>query len=195
MVNAHSPIAECKKAMDIISPSKLDCMASFTSIGRIPVSPTSAIDVEKVSHRRESPKRRVHFFPTVTVKEIPHLDDYSEEMFEAIYLMPKDFAEIKSQVKMTLRLMMSDVQTNNQDFCPRGLEVKTKEGHKRRTLNKQRVRKAVLREQESQRESGLESASFIAEVSMVNSRKSMLAARETALRDEEFALQYRNGMA
>ena len=192
MVKGHSPIAECKKATDIMIPSKIDCENPIDSIL---VSPKSFDKAEKVLRRRNCSKSRVTFFPTVTVKEIPHLEDYSQSIFEAIYLTPEDFAEIKSQVKVTLRLMMSNmIEDHQSDYCSRGLEVKTREGHKRRSLNKQRVRKAVLREQESQRETGLESAAFIAEVSMAHSKQSLLAARETAIRDAEEAIHCHCGL-
>ena len=108
MVKPHSPIAECKKPMgvDIISPSKVKKSVAIVNdeIMRKTTSPKKTI--KSRSSRRPAVKR-VQFFPSVTVKDIVHVDDMSDNLFSSIYLSPEDFGEIKSHVKMTIRLMMS----------------------------------------------------------------------------------------
>lgn len=76
------------------------------------------------------------------------------------------------------------------DFCPRGLESRTKDGQKTKNERKDAVRRAVLLQQKHQQEEGMVDPEFIAAISSTKTKVSAEEAREAALKDAEEAWLY-----
>ena len=92
--------------------------------------------------------------------------------------------------KVPVKMMMKGEPCDDVDYCSRGLEGKTPTGSKRRQKNKLRVRKALLEEQEIQREEGVYDAEYLAKVSLKYSREIGEEAHNAGLRDEQSIQEY-----
>ena len=122
---------------------------------------------EKVSqHSPLQRRRRVSFSDTVGVQEVAHLNDLSQEDVISRWWTPADYGVIKRMYKITVQLMMQGetFADDDNDFCSRGLEARTKIGSHKRHTQKQRVVKAVLKAQEFQRREGFNDPEYIAEL-------------------------------
>ena len=96
------------------------------------------------------------------------------------------------------------IMENNEEFCTRGLESRTKAGARARSYTKLRTRSAVLNEQDMQREEGFQDPYILATVSMEQTASSCTWAQAIALEDfrsvqdyladvpQSFALGHRN---
>lgn len=103
----------------------------------------------------------------------------------------QDFEAIKASCKATIKLMMSSQQViEDEELCSRGLEGKTREGAKLRIKNRYKVKHAVLREQEAQRQAGVYNDLFLAEVSQAKTIKCVERALENARNDEREAVEF-----
>ena len=103
----------------------------------------------------------------------------------------QDFEAIKASCKATIKLMMSSQQViEDEELCSRGLEGKTREGAKLRIKNRYKVKHAVLREQEAQRQAGVYNDLFLAEVSQAKTTKCVERALENARNDEREAVEF-----
>lgn len=96
--------------------------------------------------------RKVHFHKTILNRRIPHLNDMSQRLREAVWIQPDEYLEIRQRCIATLRIMAmgeaSVEMTEGEDFCPRGLEGKTREGAMKRREYKLDSMNAVLEEQQ-----------------------------------------------
>lgn len=136
--------------------------------------------------------KKVSFAQSVTVREVQHINDFSKEEIEELWMTATDYEWIKSMVKMTVMRMMNGLVISDDDpvFCTRGLEYRTKAGAKIRSRNKLRARSAVLNEQDMQREEGFDDPRFIAMVSMDESVKCREAALSRGAHDEASIQSY-----
>ena len=127
-----------------------------------PSSPASTVGVKKVdgkqsssassaSSRRKS--KELSFAPSVTVRCVQHLDDFTNEQVEATWYTPDEFKMMKRDVHITVK-MMSRNERLGIDQCVRGLEHKTREGRQRRMMNQIESISAVMDEQDLQRLDG-----------------------------------------
>lgn len=92
----------------------------------------------------------VTFGKRVKVKKIRSHKMFSQAEYDAIWHNEEEYATIKKGCIATLRLMMNQEFQENEDYCPRGLEVRTKEGSSTRKEVRLRASMAVLEEQEMQ---------------------------------------------
>jgi hypothetical protein len=104
----------------------------------------------------------------------------------------EEHSEIKNCCRKTIMKMMSERKRDESDidFCPRGLETRTKEGQKEKNQRKDAVKRAVLLQQRLQKEEGAVDPQFLAVVSQTETKESAEAARFAALKDAEEAWLY-----
>ena len=82
------------------------------------------------------------------------------------------------------------IAEDDEEYCTRGLEFKTKAGARFRSSNKLRTRSAVLNEQDLQRDEGFEDPQYIAMASMEESRGCRDGALARAIYDEQSIQEY-----
>jgi hypothetical protein len=139
------------------------------------------------SHQR---KRRVFFSDSVETREIPHLDDLSNEDVLAAWWTANDYLVIRKMISLTVRMIMngSKFVEDDGDFCERGLEVRTKAGARARHLMiKQRAIETVLKAQDYQRQEGFSDPEYIAEIYSEYTRDSSEESHFAGLSDEAAA--------
>jgi hypothetical protein len=94
----------------------------------------------------------VRFHKTILNRRIPHLNNMSQQLREAVWIQPDEYLEIRQRCIATLRIMaMGEASVElmeSEDFCPRGLEGKTREGILKRREYKLDSIHAVLEEQQ-----------------------------------------------
>jgi hypothetical protein len=144
------------------------------------------------SSEKSKKTRRVHWNHKVEKKRHHRLQDLSEEEKETVWYTESDTKIVLAMAKVTVKMMMKGEPCDDVDYCSRGLEGKTPTGSKRRQKNKLRVRKALLEEQEIQREEGVYDPEYLAQVSIKYSKDVLVDAQNVALRDEENVQDYLN---
>lgn len=155
--------------------------------------PFSATEKNAAASSEKSKKtRRVHWNHKVEKKRHHRLQDLSEEEKETVWYTESDTKIVLAMAKVTVKMMMKGEPCDDVDYCSRGLEGKTPTGSKRRQKNKLRVRKALLEEQEIQREEGVYDPEYLAQVSIKYSKDVLVDAQNVALRDEENVQDYLN---
>ena len=203
--------------LEIHAPIAVDVMTTSDTLKIDPVpmpsgqsSPRSPVDFDLAVSPKKSPKKKVAFIlpaslkkpiikdkkvsfsTSVAVKEIRHINAFSEEEKEAIWCGERDYQIIKAMVKSTVIMMMKGEQIPEEDvdYCTRGLEFRTKAGSRVRSRNKMRARLAVLNEQDLQQEEGYFDPQFIAMACMDASLECRTGARARALHDEKVIQSY-----
>lgn len=141
---------------------------------------------------KEKGGKRVHWNHKVEKKRHPRLQDLTQAEKESVWYTEGDTKIILAMAKVTVKMMMKGEPCDDVDYCSRGLEGKTPVGSKRRQKNKLRVRRALLEEQEIQRDEGVFDPDYLAEVSIKNSKDVVLDAHNVALNDERSIQAYLN---
>jgi hypothetical protein len=144
----------------------------------------------KNTSSESKPKKSVRWNHRVEKKRHHRLQDLSNEEKEAVWYTENDSKLILAMAKVTVKMMMKGEPCDDIDYCSRGLEGKTPAGSKQRQKNKLKVRKALLEEQEIQRDEGIHDDEYLAQVSRTNSEEVCAQAREVAKRDEEAIRDY-----
>jgi hypothetical protein len=112
----------------------------------------------------------------------------SEEQVQDVWYSREEFKEIRQECFAAIRIMTNGdaiLDDDDEEFCFRGLEYKTKEAYKERLRNKIEVRHGVLDEQEFQIENELDDPEWIAKLSRDGSRPCVRAAILAAKKDEQ----------
>jgi len=137
-------------------------------------------------------RRKIRWSGQVRVQEIRHLNNMSEAEREAVWMSPIDYKMIKNMAKTTVLMMMAGehISEDDQDFCARGLEFRTRKGNKIRSANKLRARSAVLNEQDLQRDEGFHDPEFIAMASLDVSYECREQAQKRGEQDAQAILTY-----
>ena len=199
MVKPHSPIAEVKQSSCSLNEKlsrpqeqeqEREDLVVKKSCFRDPTTPTNC------SSTKKQRKRKVHFAPKIRCRDVPHFSYYSKELHEQVWMSEAEFLIIRASAKATVKLMMSRREISQYDldeFCPRGLEDRTRQGLRERSRNKEAVRDAVLKEQEAQWDEDVYDPEFLAAVSLSRSRDSSEKAWQRAQLDAEEANQYLKG--
>ena len=138
----------------------------------------------KTETKSEPERRKVHWYTKVQKKRHVRIVDMSPEERAAVWYTEADSKLILAMAKVTVKMIMKDEYCDDIDYCKRGLEGKTPSGSKRRQKNKLKVRKAVLEEQDIQRDEGIFNPEYLAEVSRSISKPIILEAHKKALEDE-----------
>jgi len=131
------------------------------------VTETPAMDTETQSSTNVR-RRKIRWSGQVRVQEIRHINNISELEKDAVWMSAIDYKMIKNVAKTTVLMMMAgqEIDEDDEDFCKRGLEFRTRKGSKVRSANKLRARSAVLNEQDLQQEEGFHDPEFIAMASL-----------------------------
>jgi len=137
-----------------------------------------------------SEKRNVHWYHKVQKKRHIRIQDMDEEERISVWYTEADSKLILAMAKVTVKMIMKDEPCDDVDYCSRGLEGKTPAGSKRRQKNKMKVRRAVLEEQDIQRDEGVINPDFLGEVSRMCSKDVTLQAHERGLADEDAVREY-----
>lgn len=127
------------------------------------------------------------------MKETLHVNDMSENIRHRYWITEAEQTEIKNEIRNTILAMNRKDQgntTKDDQFCFRGLECRTRQGHCEKVQRKESVRRAVLLQEQLQRDEGIYDDEFIAAISSSKSRSSIDNALKLALQDAEDAWQY-----
>ena len=143
-----------------------------------------------ITSPRPKSSKRVHWNHKVEKKRHHRLCDLSQEEKESVWYTENDTKIILAMAKVTVKMMMKGEPCDDIDYCSRGLEGKTPAGSKRRQKNKLRVRKALLEEQEIQREEGVRDDLYLAQVSIKYSKDVIEQAHQSGLQDEVCIQEY-----
>lgn len=135
-------------------------------------------------------KKRVHWYHKVQKKRHIRIQDMDTEERNTIWYTEADSKLILAMAKVTVKMIMKDEPCDGVDYCSRGLEGKTPSGSKRRQKNKMKVRRAVLEEQDIQRDEGIINVDFLGEVSRMCSKDVTQQAHERGLQDEDAVRDY-----
>jgi hypothetical protein len=139
----------------------------------------------------EGPKR-VHWYHKVQKKRHIQIQDMEDEERQNVWYTETDRKLILAMAKVTVKMIMKEEECDDVDYCSRGLEGKTPAGSKRRQKNKMKVRRAVLEEQDIQRDEGILNSDFLGEVSRMCSKDVLQQAHERGLADEDAVREYLN---
>lgn len=135
-------------------------------------------------------KKKLHWNRKVEKKRHYRIQDLTQEEVESIWYQEYDTKIILAMAKVTVKMMMKGEPCDDDDYCSRGLEGKTPTGSKRRQKNKMKVRKALLEEQDIQREEGVNDPEYLGQVSRKYSEDIVQQAHSQGLRDEQEAMAY-----
>jgi hypothetical protein len=185
-VMAKKTVAFCPsigKLGQTTSPQKI--MVGLPQLITVGSPPKTALPLPKKA-------RKVVFAKTVQFKEMRHIKDFSQEEKEAVWMGVRDYQIIKAIVKTTVIMMMKGerIMEDDEDFCTRGLEFRTRAGSKIRSRNKLRARSAVLNEQDLQSEENFCDPQYIAMACMEESLEGREGAHIRALYDQRVVQEY-----
>ena len=115
--------------------------------------------------QQQQQQRRVHFASEVEIETIPHLSALPKSEIEARWLTPHETKRIKDMCRITVRMMMAGQVIPNDDdnYCTRGLEIRTKLGARRRYQKRDAARR-LLRAQHFQQREGFTDEQYLAEL-------------------------------
>mmetsp|Transcript_44874 Transcript_44874/g.108895 ORF Transcript_44874/g.108895 Transcript_44874/m.108895 type:complete len:368 (+) Transcript_44874:124-1227(+) len=162
----------------------------------VPVNNSTTTPQQHQSTVQDSQKKRkkkITFSKKLRIKEIRHLNDYSQEELDALFMTMEDHQLAKGVVKTTVRMMMTNpdlIQKDDPEFCTRGLEFRTRIGSQTRSKNKMRCRVAVLNEQDIQEEEGFRDPELLQFASMSESKSVREEARQRGVEDEQCIQDY-----
>ena len=89
---------------------------------KIPIVSASSLQQQPASGTKQ--KKRVTISGKVKIREIPHLNDMEQEVIDAVFLAPEDYAEFKKSYTVIVRRMMKlkdEFVSDDGDNCSRGL--------------------------------------------------------------------------
>ena len=119
------------------------------------------------------------------VAEIPHINDMSDEEFDAVYYSEEELHAIRTECKELVR-MINKKHISIQGKCVRGLDQHTAEYSKWRKQIRTRIYDAVFEVQDNQEilvVQGTEVSELIARISRQYSSPSASAAQKFAITD------------
>ena len=124
------------------------------------------------------------------VFHITHLDDMTDEEIASIWYNAEEYSEIKSGYQMTIFMMESGEDVDDDKHTSRGLEYRTQEGAWARYENKRDAYNAVLDEQDRQWKVDQDDFEKIRSIYLEHSSKCAEAAVRRASSDAKAALSY-----
>lgn len=143
------------------------------------------------SNKGKRHRRSVTFNPEVDVYDTIHQSDMTEKEKSAYWLTRVDFHTIKCTFAPLVRMMSCgrEPPEDDDEYCTRGLEIRTTHGSRSRELNKLRARAAVLCEQDRQMRLGQKDPEVVARIYQHFSEHCRAAARNLGMQDEEEAFK------
>jgi hypothetical protein len=150
-----------------------------------PCQPSRNRDI-MVAPCQKSSKKSVSFFPTVRLRTVKHINDYTHVEFEETWYSQTDLDIVIEECLETVRMMAKEEVLLAEDgFCKRGLEYQTPKGAKFRKGNKVCAMQIVMEEQNLQRNMGIVDAEYLAELYIDATKNSERLALMRGLSDEE----------
>jgi hypothetical protein len=177
---------------DAILDEEIELKKSASTEGDCVKQPESAAGSPTDSAKKleKGENKSVHWNRKVEKKRHHRCQDLSDDELECYWYTESDTKIILAIAKVTVKMMMKGEFCDDIDYCSRGLEGKTPVGSKKRQKNKLRVRKALLEEQEIQREEGVFDPEYLAQVCLKYSRETNITAHSQGLRDEREIQEY-----
>ena len=119
-----------------------------------------------VGVQQQRQRRRVHFASEVQIETVPRLSALPKSEIEARWLTPSESKRIEEICRTTVRMMMAGqvIPKDDDDYCTRGLEIRTKLGARRRYQKRDAARRALLRAQHFQQREGFIDEQYLAEL-------------------------------
>jgi hypothetical protein len=153
------------------------------------VNTTTTSCLPPLHQDNDLPRRRgVAFSDCVEISFVLHRNDFSSEEHSQSWYSKDEIRSIKNGVRESVaKLTNFPNMPDDDDYCSRGLENKTREGARKKLRNKIDARAAVFFEQEMQQEEGLFDLEQIADCYYEYSEPCHAAAQMVALRDEQVA--------
>jgi hypothetical protein len=151
-----------------------------------PLSTDGSSDSPRAALKKESLDescRSVSFFHEGEVFYIPAIDDYTETERQMMWFKSYEYDQIKANNKILVKMMMTGRYAEDHQYCYRGLEFKTVEGHRQRRNAKTIASLAIFSEQERQYDDGERDTEEIREVYQEISSQCHARAHKMALKD------------
>jgi len=151
----------------------------------------SSSTILKVSEKKKSSKRRIHFFNCVAVRPSLHLQNMTDDEVANTWYSEEETRQMKKDISNDLKKMLfigvgSTIGSN--EFTSRGLEIRTRDGRKKRSANKLNSTDAVLDEQDRQHDYGTNDSEVIRQVYFQQSSHCSIEAHNLARNDEAEAV-------
>jgi hypothetical protein len=143
-------------------------------------SPTRAALKTK---RPDGSCRTVSFFHEGEVFYIPTIDEYTETERRMMWFENYEYAQIKANNKILIKMMKTGHFPEDHQYCYRGLEFKTAEGQRQRRQAKTLAALAIFSEQERQWDGGERDMEEIRIAYEEISKQCHTRAHEMALKD------------
>ena len=144
-------------------------------------------------------QKKIQFSEKVKVRPVTHVYDMKPEVFQKVYYNRKDYAAFKAECYDTATAVARMAQQQQQQqkssstLCTRGIETflskKVALQRKERIAN---ARNVVFEEQKDQKEDGINSEEFLAELYEDVTSASQQEAHKRALKDHEDISTYLN---
>ena len=144
-------------------------------------------------------QKKIQFSEKVKVRPVTHVYDMKPEVFQKVYYNKKDYAAFKAECYDTATAVARMAQQQQQQqkssstLCTRGIETflskKVALQRKERIAN---ARNVVFEEQKDQKEDGIKSEDFLAELYEDVTSASQREAHKRALKDHEDISAYLN---
>jgi hypothetical protein len=102
-------------------------------------------------------KKSVCFNPVVHGRPVLHIKDYSDDELRSNWYTDLEYDAFNVEIRTTVLIMTRGgppILSNGEPYCARGLESETRDGARKKRLNKLHSRRAVIDEQELQNAHG-----------------------------------------
>ena len=133
------------------------CTASTASSSLSASSSTSSSSVSSLRSTNKKKNKSVSFAPYVDIHETIALADMTQQEHRDCWYTKKQLKEIKVVLTQTVRMMVSGkLDQDTDEYCARGLDIRTTAGCAKRRQNKRMGWDAVLNEQSKQYEKAMQ---------------------------------------
>ena len=143
-------------------------------------------DTSNNSSMSNDGKKTVSFAPQAAVYRTTHVNDYSNEEYDAVWYSPKEIDLVKAECALTVTMMQTCTSLHTEMYCSRGLEYRTPIGQEMRRMNKLNGLVAVLNEQDRQYDENEYDPDAIACIYKQVTQHCQDDAHQLALRDERY---------
>jgi hypothetical protein len=133
------------------------------------------------------PECFVTFSPAVNVRYTLHINDYSDDEFDACWFSDEDYSTMVNVIKCTINMIEKKVLIDEVNFSRRGIEGRTKEATVLCWESRLTALNAVLDEQQIQLAEGAHDDELLAIAYEECIYRSKITAYFTGIADEHFA--------
>jgi hypothetical protein len=130
------------KPHKMCKPKTAFTMSAMNQEQQIMVEPTTSLS-SKV-------EKSVRFFGKVQLRDSIHRTHYSADEAAACFYNAKEFTSFKQEVRLTVHIIENHLDIDDERYCRRGAEARTKVGQRLKSRNKMNAWNAVAKELEVQ---------------------------------------------